>query len=304
MAVFDVIIAGAGPAGITAAIYAARKKSTLLVITMDIGGQTLWSGDVENYTGYQLIPGSGLVKKFESHLRQFPVNLRESEEIRSVEPAGNTFKATSDKSAYEARSVIIATGAKSRQLNVPGEERLKNRGVQYCAVCDAPLFPGKDVAVIGGGNSAIEAAVQLTRIASRVYIINNTPRTHGDQMLYESISSAGNAEFHNGTEVREIHGENFVDGITVEKKGRQSLIPVQGVFVEIGLVPNSGIIEKAQKNDKNEIIVNCVNETSMPGVFAAGDVTNVPEKQIIIAAGEGAKAALSACRYADRQAAS
>ncbi len=301
--VFDTIIAGGGPAGITAAIYAARKKSSCLLITKDIGGQTLWSGNIENYTGWQFVTGPELVKRFEEHLNQFEINISEPEEITNVEAGGGQIKVTTDKSAYECKTVVIATGKKSKELDVPGEKEFKNRGVQYCATCDAPLFAGKDVAVAGGGNSALDAALQLVKIARSVILINNTPSIHGDIVMLEKAAAYENLKIYNNTSIKRITGSGFVNGITVERLNKKENIAVQGVFIEIGLVPNSSFIDSVEKNDKNEIIVNCFNETSLPGVFAAGDVTSIAEKQIIIAAGEGAKAFLSAYRYNTRRAA-
>ncbi len=300
--VFDAIIIGAGPAGITAGIYAARKKMSFIILTRDIGGQTLWSGDIENYTGWQFVTGTELVGKFEEHLRRFKIKINESEAVKKVETGIRIIRVETDRASYESKTVVIASGKKSKELGVPGEDEFKNRGVQYCSTCDAPLFAGKDVAIAGGGNSALEAAVQLVNIGRYVHIINNTPALHGDPVMLDKISRKKNLEIHNNSEIREISGGSMVEGVKIEKDGRQKNIPVQGIFIEIGLVPNSEFIEEVKKDGKGEIVVNCLNETDTPGVFAAGDVTNVPEKQIIIAAGEGAKAILSAYRYVSRQA--
>ncbi len=294
---YDLIIIGAGPAGITASVYAARKKLNVLVITKDIGGQAAWSGDIENYTGYQFITGPDLAAKFEEHLRKFDIQLQEGESVTDIQKVDNKITVKTDKGAYEVKAAIIASGKSSRELNVPGEKEFKNRGVTYCATCDGPLFAGKDVAVIGGGNSALDAAIQLMRIARKVYIINITSEFSGDAVMQESINNSKIATAMHNTEITAILGDKFVSGIKIKKEGKDEVLAVQGVFVEVGLIPNSGFAKIIEKNNYSEIKVNSRNETSIPGIFAAGDVTDVVEKQIIIAAGEGAKAALSASRY-------
>lgn len=294
---YDLIISGAGPAGITAAIYAVRKRIESLVITRDIGGQTALSGDVENYTGYQFISGPELVLKFEEHLRKFNISLKENETVRRVEKTGSFIQVETDKALYETKSVIIASGKRSRQLNVPGEKEFKNKGLTYCATCDGPLFSGKDVAVIGGGNSALDAAIQLMKIANKVYIVNIAPELTGDAVMREVVQGSDRVSILNNTAVEEVLGGKMVSGIRVNKGTARSMLSVQGVFVEIGLIPNSDFICGINKNNLGEIVVNSRNETNIPGIFAAGDVTDVPEKQIVIAAGEGAKAALGVFKY-------
>jgi len=294
---YDLIIIGAGPAGITASVYAARKRMNILVITGDIGGQAAWSGDIENYTGYQFVTGPDLASKFEEHMRRYRIDVKESELVREVARSGNTVTVKSDKGEYRSRSAIIASGKRSRELNVPGEKEFKNKGLTYCATCDGPLFSGKDVAVIGGGNSALDAALQLMNIAGKVYIVNVAAGLTGDEVMQEKIKNAGNVSIFNKTSVTGIFGEKMVNGLEIGSQGQTQRLPVQGIFVEIGLIPNSECASGVEKNERGEIKVNSRNETSVEGIFAAGDVTDVPEKQIIIAAGEGAKAALSAFRY-------
>lgn len=293
----DLIIIGAGPAGITAAVYAARKKLDFSVVTKDIGGQAAWSGDIENYTGYQFVTGPELVQKFKEHLESFDFELKEQVEAVRVEKEGDGFRVLTSKESYSAKTVIIATGKRPRMLNVPGEAKFKNRGVTYCATCDGPLFANKNVAVIGGGNSALDAGLQMIRIASKTYLINIKDKLTGDPILQKKVFASPKVEVLNKTKTLEIFGDTFVKGIKVEIEGKIREIPVEGVFVEIGLIPNSDQIDFVEKNELGEIVVNCMDETSHPGVFAAGDVTSVPEKQIIVAAGEGAKAALSAFKY-------
>lgn len=298
---YDLIVIGAGPAGITSAIYAIRKEMDCLVLTGDIGGQTVWSSDVENYTGFQVITGPELAGKFEDHVAKYGITVNQNEPVLNMEKRGDLFWMRTAKAEYRAKTVIIASGKVSKELGVPGEKEFKNRGVTYCATCDGPLFKGKDVAVIGGGNSALDAAIQLIKIAEKVYIINITSELGGDAIMRSKVEKGDNVTVMNGSEVVAITGDKFVSGIKVRTDGRETDIPVEGVFVEIGLLPNSSFAAGVDRNERQEIKVNCHNETSLPGVFAAGDVTDVPEKQIIIAAGEGAKAALSAFKYLAQQ---
>lgn len=300
---YDSIIIGAGPAGITAAVYAARKRMSLLVITKDIGGQAAWSGDIENYTGYQFITGPELAAKFEEHMRKYDIELKEGEEAVEVKKKGDVVSVKTDKGGYEAKTAIIASGKRSRELDVPGEREFKNRGLTYCATCDGPLFADRNVAVIGGGNSALDATLQLIRIAKHIYLINITSGVTGDAVMQEKVKEAENVTVLNNTHVTGVVGEKMVSGVKIRKDGgkegagKEETLAVQGVFVEIGLIPNAEFIKEAQKNERGEIKVDCYNRTSIPALFAAGDVTDVPEKQIIVAAGEGAKAALGAFRY-------
>ncbi|MFH1665672.1 MAG: FAD-dependent oxidoreductase [Candidatus Omnitrophota bacterium] len=295
--IYDVIIAGAGPAGITASIYAVRKGLSTLVLTGDIGGQTGWTGDIENYIGYQFISGAELVMKFEEHMKKYNVDVREKEKVVKVKRENGVIYVDTADGRYQARTVIIASGKKSKELGVPGEKEFRARGIAYCATCDAPLFAGKNVAVVGGGNSALEAALQLFRIAKKVYVINIAPELGGDAVMRDKIVREKNVTVMNDSRVTAILGDRFVNEIGVESGGEAKSIPIEGVFVEIGLIPNTEFESDIEKNESGEIKVNCYNETSVGGIFAAGDVTNVPEKQIIIAAGEGAKATLSAYRY-------
>lgn len=293
----DLIIIGAGPAGITAGVYAARKRMNLLVVSKDIGGQTAWSGDIENYTGYQFVTGPDLTAKFEEHMRKYGIAVKEGEEVTSITKKDNAIVVKTGQGAYEARAAIIASGKRSKELNVPGEKEFKNRGLTYCATCDGPLFAGKEVAVIGGGNSALDAALQLMNIAKRVYIINITSSLGGDEIMREKIRENKIVTVLNDSQVTVVLGDKMLSGIRIKKEGKEKEISVQGVFVEIGLMPNSEFAKDIEKNEFEEIKINPYNETNIPGIFAAGDVTDVPEKQIIIAAGEGSKAALGAFRY-------
>jgi alkyl hydroperoxide reductase subunit F len=295
---YDLIIAGAGPAGITAAVYAARKKMKTLVITKNIGGYAASSAAVENYIGYQFLSGPELAKKFEEHLKSFDVEIKENTEVLCIRKLDNHFKVETDKGEYGCLTAIVATGRKPRLLGVPGEVAFKNRGVTYCATCDAPLFAGKDVAVIGGGNSAMDATIQLMSIANKIYLININNNLAGDEIMIEKIKKSDKVEILNNTKAKEIMGDKFVNSIKLQvNKSVERILDVQGVFIEIGSMPVKGPGCGVNTNEEDEIIVNERCETDVPGLFAAGDVTDVPEKQIIVAAGQGAIASLSAFKY-------
>jgi len=238
---YELIIIGAGPAGMTTAVYAARKKLNALLISYDIGGQVLWTAGVENYMGYQLIEGSELMRKFEEQVKQFPLDTKTGERVNSLSQTNKGFKVRTAKGeSYQARAVIIATGKRPRQLNIPGEDKLRGKGVTYCAICDGPLFVGESVAVIGGGNSALEAAEDMVKIADHVYLVSLTLFT-GDQILIDKITGANNMIVLLEHEVLEIKGENHVKRIKIRdlKSKQERELDVSGVFIEIGLIPNS-----------------------------------------------------------------
>jgi alkyl hydroperoxide reductase subunit F len=299
----DLIIIGGGPAGMTAAVYAARKRIDALFLSKDIGGQAMWAASVENYMGYQYIEGFELMQKFEEQVKQFPLEQKIGEEVVALSRLDTGFEVKTAKGeSYQAKAVIVATGKRPRPLNVPGEEHLIGRGVTYCAVCDGPLFTGQKVAVIGGGNSALEAAYDMVKIAEHVYLVSLTTLT-GSQILIDRVVDSPNLTVFIEHEVIAIDGESLVEAIVIRdlKSDEEKRLEVGGVFIEIGLLPNSELTGRITKlNDLGEVEVNCANETGVPGLFAAGDVTNVVEKQIVVAAGEGAKATLQAHKYIQR----
>lgn len=231
---YDLIIIGAGPAGITASIYAARKRMSVLVITKDIGGQAAISGEIENYTGYQFISGPDLAAKFEEHMRGFDITLKENEEVVELKKTGDKILVKTDKASYEAKTAIIASGKRSRELNVPGEKKFKNKGLSYCATCDAPLFSGKVVAIIGGGNSALDAALQLIRIAKQIYIINIAASLSGDAIMREKVNQSSIVTVFNNTRVAAVLGDKLVMGIKINREGKEEQLSVQGVFMKSG----------------------------------------------------------------------
>ena len=295
--IYELIIIGAGPAGITASIYAARKKMNFIVITKDVGGQTVLSSGIENYTGYQFITGVELANKFREHIESFNILLKENETVTFVKKDADIIIVETDKGKYYTKSVVVASGRVPRKLNVKGEEEFKNRGITYCATCDAPFFAGKDVAVIGGGNSALDAVLQLIKIANKVYLIDIAPKLKADPIMVEKAKNSNIVEIYNNTKVEEIYGDKFVEGIKISRNNKIKELSIEGIFIEIGSIAASDFINDVLKNKDKEIIVNCKCETNIPGIFAAGDVTNVASKQIIVACGEGAKAVLSAFEY-------
>ncbi len=298
----DLIIVGAGPAGITAAIYASRQRMKTLVLTKDVGGQAALSGDVGNYTGFQYISGPELAGKFEEHMRGSDLEVKDGVEVECVDVDGEHFAVKTRDGQYLSKAVIIASGRRPRLLNAKGEGEYKNRGVSYCATCDGPLFQGKDVVVVGGGNSALDATLQLLNIANRVYLVNNTDHIMGDQVMLEAVKSSPKVEIRDRTELREIFGDKFVRGVRLlTDKSKEETLPAEGVFVEIGSLPAKEPACKAKTNEYGEIVVNGRCETDIPGLFAAGDVTSVPEKQIIVACGQGCIASLSAFKYVSRK---
>ena len=296
----DLIIIGAGPAGMTAGVYAARQKADTLLLAKDIGGQVNWTMGIENYMGYQFIEGIELISKFEEQVRKFPIDIRVGHEVESLVRVHGGFEVgTQDGAKYLGRTVIICSGKRPRMLNVPGEERLRGRGVTYCEVCDGPLFEDMDVAVIGGGNSALEAAIDMTKIARTIYLVSLTPLT-GDHILREKVAEASNITLMTEHQTLEVRGNGMVSALRIKdlKGGEEKELRVGGVLVEIGLIPNSEFVRgMLTLNEFGEVMINCACETGISGLYAAGDVTNVPAKQIVVAAGEGAKAALQAHQY-------
>lgn len=297
---YELLILGAGPAGMTAAVYAARKQMDVLVISENVGGQATWSAGIENYLGFIFIPGPDLVEKFEEHVRTFNIP-REFTSVSKLTRHGDEFVVdTADGHSYTAKAVIVATGKSPKTLGVPGEKEFTGKGVTYCATCDGPLFAGMDVAVIGGGNSGLDAAVQLMKICPKVYVVERGPELRADAIMVNHVKAAANVEILTRTAVKTVTGDAFASGVTVSHvdSGVERKLDVKGVFVEVGLTPNTDFIRGVVRlNPLGEIPVDCAARTGIPGLYAAGDVTDVPEKQIIIAAGDGAKAALGAYSY-------
>lgn len=320
---YDLIIVGGSAAATSAGIYAARRGLNFKIITKDFGGEVATSGEIGNWPGVNKTDGIALAQQFKDHLKFYKVEPEEGVEVQKIIKQDNGLFCITAKTGeettqaadklpdgtepvpkcdYEAKAVIIATGVHPRELNVPGEKEFRNKGVSYCTVCDGPLFSGKVVATVGGGNSALESALMLADICQKVYVINKNPAFKGDQILIDNLAKKNNVEVIYNANTAEIVGDRFVTGLKYKNQdGKENELKVDGVFIHIGMVPNSQVApEGTEKSQFGEIIVNQNCETNIPGLYAAGDVTNVPFKQIVIAAGQGTCALLSAVNYLNR----
>jgi thioredoxin-disulfide reductase len=302
--IYDSIIIGASAGGISSAIYLKRQGLNFIMIAKDIGGEMALSGIVENYPGFPKTTGFELAEKFEEHLKSYGIEPIIDEVIK-VEKGENIFKVqTKSNNLYFSKTLVLATGATPKKLNVPGENEFYHKGVSYCSVCDMPLFKGKTVAIIGGGNSALEAAIMASNICLKAYIVNKNPVFKGDKILIEEVSKKENVEIIYNALTQEIYGDDFVKGIKYLDKNTNEIkdLKVDGVFIHIGLKPNSEMIpdEWKVKNEFGEIIVNKFCETNVPGFFAAGDVTDFTHKQIGIAVGQGIAAGLGVINYLNK----
>lgn len=298
--IYDVLIIGGGPAGLTASVYCIRKGMSTGIIVSEMGGQVAWTADIENYPGYRYISGIDLVGKFREQTQQFGIDFDEGSSAKTITDGDIKKIVMEDGRVFSAKSLIIATGKTPRKLNVPGEDKFTGRGVAFCSICDAPFFAGKKVIVVGGGNSGLEAGLDLAPIAEKVTILQNLEKFTGDSILIKKLLSHNNVEAMFNKEVVEINGDQTVKNVTIRDLKTLSTLNIEtdGIFVQIGLYPNSSIASDIiETNRWGEIVVDCSCNTSRPGIFAAGDVTSVKFKQIIIAAGEGAKAGLSATEY-------
>lgn len=298
--VYDVIIIGAGPAGLSAAIYTIRKHLRTLIISKNIGGQVTWTADVDNYLGFSQVNAAELVAKFEAHVKKFGVDKILGVDVSIADLAGPIKHVmTDDGHSYYGKTLIIATGGGHKLLNVPGERKFLARGVSYCSTCDAPLYEGADVAVVGGGNSALEAVIDLISIANKIYVISLTP-LQGDPYLKDRVEQSEKVEIFAEHVPTEVLGSTAVEEIEFQSLKTDALkrVSVEGVFVEIGTMPNSSLfVDTLATNQRGEILIDLECRTGVAGVFACGDVTTVPFKQVVVAVGEGAKAALSAYNY-------
>ncbi len=264
---YDLMIIGGGPAGLAASVYVARKRLGTLLISVDIGGQVNWTLGVENYLGYQFIERAGLIDKFHNQVSQFPIDQKIGNRISRLEKIDGGFEAISEANdRYQAKAVILATGKSPRKLNVPGEAELTGRGVTYCAICDGPIFSGQRVAVVGGGNSALEAVLDMVKIAEYVYLVSLTPLT-GDAILIQKLKEAKNLSIFIEYQTEKIEGQDFAEGIVIKdlKSGESKPLAVSGVFVEIGLVPNSEVVGGlVELNKWGEVPINRFCETTVP----------------------------------------
>ena len=299
---FDVLIVGGGPAGSAAAVYAARKGIRTGVVAERFGGQVLDTLAIENFISVTETEGPKFAAALEQHVRHYNVDIMNAQRAEKLvpasEPGGLTEVHLANGAVLKSRSVILSTGARWRNVNVPGEQEYRNHGVAYCPHCDGPLFKGKRVSVIGGGNSGVEAAIDLAGIVSHVTLLEFGEQLRADAVLVSKLQSLPNVTIHTSAQTTEITGDGEkVNGLTFTDRvsGESKHVELEGVFVQIGLVPNTEWLKGTLELSKfGEIIVDAKGQTNVPGVFAAGDSTTVPYKQIIIATGDGAKAALSA----------
>lgn len=296
----DVLIIGGGPAGLNAALYAARKELTVQLVSTDIGGQMLLTGEIENYLGLPHVSGFELADKMEAHVKDYPVEFIMAG-VKSLERTEEGYFKLhlDDGKVLEGKTCIITAGKRSRTLDIPGELEYTGRGVSYCATCDGPFYRKKDVAIVGGGDSAVQAAIELAKLCPTVYLVVRS-RIRAQEVLVRRMEALDNVKVLLGYTPEEIKGEKKVTVLVVKNKADGSLteLSVSGTFVEAGGIPNiSYLPEEATCNDKGEIVTDKEGNTNMPGLFAAGDVTDCKNKQIIIAAGEGAAAALAAHEY-------
>lgn len=294
----DVIIVGAGPAGLVAALYAARRGLSTLVLSQDIGGQAATTGTIENYPGVELTDGLDLMMRFKQQAEKYGAKVQ-LEEVQRLQHAAEGFTVTTNIGTYTSTAVILAQGLTHRHLNVPGESELIGKGVSYCATCDAPLFKGKNVAVVGGGNSAMDAALLLAKFCPQVTILTVNGEFRGERVLIDRLNAAPTITQVTNIKVASIEGASAVTGLTYEHEGQVKHLDVAGVFVEVGFTVNPSLMKDLVALDgRNQIVVDpATNGTDIPGLFAAGDVTTIQQKQVVISAGEGAKAALSVDAY-------
>nr|WP_144921782.1 alkyl hydroperoxide reductase subunit F [Paenibacillus bovis] len=297
---YEVLVIGGGPAGASAAIYTARKGIRTGIVAERFGGQVLDTLSIENFISVKATEGPRLAQALEEHVKEYDIDVMDLQRAKRLEKKDLFEVELENGAVLKSKSVIISTGARWRNINVPGEHELKNKGVAYCPHCDGPLFAGKDVAVIGGGNSGIEAAIDLAGIVKHVTVLEFAPELKADQVLQERLNSLPNVTVVTNAATKEITGTDNVTGITYTDRdtGEEHHVELQGVFVQIGLVPNTEWLEGTLERTRfGEIIVDKHGATSIPGVFAAGDCTDSAYNQIIISMGSGATAALGAFDY-------
>ncbi len=298
--IYDHLIIGGGPAAMSSALYAARKGLKTGLIATKIGGQLLNTSTVDNYLGIKDISGEGLSDKFYEHVTDLDVSILKEVSVTNIAKENDLFAISVDnKLTYQAKTLLIATGSNPRKLDVVGEKEFSNKGVAYCAICDAPLFKDKKVIIAGGGNSAVEAAIDVAKWANEVIVVHRS-EFRADQILLDQLFTNQKITVFKQTQILEIIGDSMMSGINVLDKetNQQRTIQADGIFIEIGNVPNSYLVKNfVALNEFGEIIIDDHQMTSVQGCFAAGDVTTAPYKQIIVSVSDGAKAALNANEY-------
>jgi len=296
---YDTIIIGAGPAGMTAAIYAARREMKTLIISKDVGGQVALAFDIENYPGFTSINSADLIQKMKDHVQALGVEIK-GEEVKTIEKKDDHFILYANKDKFETKTIILAMGLSPRRLAITGEKEFAGKGVSYCANCDAPLYKKKTVAVAGGGNSALDAAEVLSKIAAKVYLIHRSENFAAFDVLVDEVKGRKNIEVLLNSEVKEIIGENTLKKLKIfnSKENNTIEIDADGLFIEVGRIAHTDLVENFVKRDaRGQILVDEKCQTSTEGVFAAGDVTQIEYKQITTATGQGTIAALAAYQY-------
>lgn len=296
---YDVLVVGGGPAGASAAIYAARKGIRTGIVAERFGGQVMDTMGIENFISVKRTEGPKLVASLEEHVKEYDIDVMNLQRAKRLEKKELIEVELENGAVLKSKSVIVSTGARWRNVGVPGEAEFKNKGVAYCPHCDGPLFIGKDVAVIGGGNSGIEAAIDLAGIVKHVTVLEFMPELKADAVLQERLNSLPNVTVLKNVQTKEITGTDKVNGISYIDRETEEVhhVELQGVFVQIGLVPNTDWLGETVERVRGEIVTDKHGATNVPGVFAAGDCTNSPYKQIIISMGSGANAALGAFDY-------
>ena len=302
---WDLIIIGAGAAGLAAGIYGARSGlKTLILEEKMVGGTTADAPIIENYPGFESIRGTELAKKMAAHCRKTGVTIREFEKVVSLDLEGEKKTVKTSRATYEAKAIIIASGSHYRELGVPGEKEFRGRGVSYCGICDGPLFKGKRVLVVGGGNSAVITALYIAELASEVKIAHRREAFRAEEALVKALKEKSNVEILWNTELKEIKGEKIVNkAVLYNNKTKETTeLSIDGVFVQVGEKPNSQLAEEAgvKVDEKGYIVIDIRQRTNIAGVYAAGDVTNHPVKQVGTAVGQGITAALEAYGYIRR----
>jgi thioredoxin-disulfide reductase len=297
---FDLIIIGAGPTGLTAALYAARRMMKVLIISKNMGGQVIWASHIKNYPGIDFIGGVELINKMQKQVKDLGVEIKinEIKEIRKTDDGNFQVQAGSD--VYSTKTLILAMGLAPKQLGLANEDEFTGKGISYCATCDGPLFKNKTVAVVGGGNAALDAAEVMSKVATKVYLVYRREQFRGFESLAEEVKKKSNIEILLNSEIQEITGGEKLERIKVKNGLNQAEreLEVDGLFIEIGHEPKTEIVaDLVERDEKRQIIVDMNGQTSCAGIFAAGDVIASEFKQIIIGCGQGAVAALSAYKY-------
>lgn len=294
---YDTIIIGAGIAGMTAAIYAARKNMKFEIISSEFGGQFMLSGEVLNYPGIVKTTGAEFASIMEEQMKFNNVKVV-GENVKEVKKKKDSFTVVTNKKKYDTKTIIITTGARARKINVPGEDEFARKGVAYCSICDGPLFSGKDVAIIGGGDAALEAVSFMENIAKKIYLVVMLDKLIGHEYLQEKAMKNPKVKILFRAKTKEIVGEKFVTGLKYEQDGKLKELKVQGVIIEIGRVPNTELFKDTVKlDDHGHIEIDCQCNASVSGIFAAGDCASGHEYQYVIAAGQGCMALIKAARY-------